>query len=136
MHIIVWLFVLLDLDWLARDACQGWHVPHCKRYNVVQYKIVFLQILLSLASHGGYRFSLVLTRCYNSALIPPIYNLTCATCVLQTFSLYLYLYTYSLHNINCNLSVTSIIFILYIVSTLTHPHTKIQALLTHRSLSA
>jgi hypothetical protein len=51
MHVIVRLFVLLDLDWLARGARQGWRVPHRKRYNVLQYKIVFLQILVSLASH-------------------------------------------------------------------------------------
>jgi len=34
MHVIVRLFVLLDLDWLARGAWQGCRVPHCKRYNV------------------------------------------------------------------------------------------------------
>jgi len=73
---IVRLFVLLDLDWLARGRGGACRIANVTTW--VQYEIVFLQILVSLASHR--RVSIFtctrLTRCYNNALISLIYNLS------------------------------------------------------------
>jgi len=46
---IVRLFVLLDLDWLARGRGGACRIANVTTW--VQYKIVFLQIPVSLASH-------------------------------------------------------------------------------------
>lgn len=79
--------MLLDLDWLARGRGGACRIANVTTW--VQYKIVFLQILVSLASHRGVSI-FTCARCYNNALISLVYNL---------LNEYMFLYTNSISSI-------------------------------------